>query len=1301
MKEVDPTVTTRLLPYLEAGLASTANSEQFAGALMVATQLAARTKMGEPLVEALLEGIAKGTRVPLHSQALQAMLALCQTQRVKALPERAFKHLVKIPELEELVADLEHSYRADAFSIPLMRSLAEFADVHSNYERVLRGVIEKVPLTGKHFIAALPVLLQTAKKSTAAADMAKSVLKLADQCRPVATSEAVDFIFRGAAAKSGKDKTSEKVTKKKEKMVASEEDAAFLRDALLGSAAGPMIGHAMSIHAALDHPNASLRENAIAQLAQLSKDKGDGGEDVPSSLKNGSALGPAMLRRVSDDDPRVAAAAMDLDSLRRMVSDDVVLFAAAKARLSAAMTAIVAGSPNSDGERRLAKRALRLTIGVLSKSLDHTAPSALAGRAAALAYEYVLFSTTPALRNVTKSALNAARSCPHPALDGIRSDSLKSVAEDSKSSKDGDERRMFEEKCNQAVLSALAESLASDWGTGGDEHTSRVLWLREVYRDATGIGRMTFFIACKLAIEKTSGKSTAAASALRAASWAIIRDSWNEAGVGQVRGVQNDEIFPADALPDSETLCKLVSSDSAARKFLPSCHRSVLRAVLASTSKKSSVDADEYLSESFELLATTEAKDTKTGRMDDAFDARIGELLREVLNACDRCYGAAGSSAFLASKFASDPSIEDARVQVAALELCTACSKLPPIAPVIVAAASSASPVRAAAAALLSAYARDKKASNIVKSVTKAAEEIALKGATALCRAIEDGVNAAKSPSDELAAYLEPVQEMTSETRPAMDAYGARCLVATTRGLGDATTKASILLPVLSWCLQTLEDDSKTAKAALMVEIMNVYTPELAKSFGKDGGEGWAILSRCMVAPSPSAVRTAAFNLISGEFVAALNSGPKSQLLKILFSAVNADTDDISRREAQNAVDALTIDAKDVVKTLNAALADAPTAPPSKKKGKKADDDAHSSLSLGSSETTQAAATSLEVLAWKLDKTDNLDTLVEPCQNFLEAMMNDAAARAKARETMDEDSDFEESDDDEAGVAAGGYLEALALRTLESLALAKVGGKQWNVPLIIRAVREVDEGAARSAALACLAQIAHTKPEAVLSHVFDIGSALSARAAANDDVLSQRALESALVAVVPVWLQSGESLMNVVSRLIDSLPHAPTRRRAPICAALVRAAPPGEALPAIILNLIRRSKSLESSAREARAPYAAAVDTSDLPVADDDAWVAELLDALLVRETPISAVNALVDALKVRTTRSQNSFQRRSCRVWFSMMKDSLCQDSDSIDETYESAAFLLRNRSYAICHERDTMKPRLTYFFDLSGICF
>ena len=1231
MKDVDATITSRLLPYLEAGLASSANSEQFAGALMVATQLAARTQMAEPLVEALLEGIAKGTRVPLHSQALQAMLALCQTQRVKALPERAFKHLVKIPELEELVADLVHSYRADAFSIPLMRSLAEFADVHANYERVLRSVIEKVPLTGKHFIAAVPILLSTAKKGDEAAEMVKSVLRLADQHRPVATSEAVDFIFRGSAAKKNKEQTPDKEGKKKDKMVASVEDAAFLRAALLGSASGPMQGQATSIHAALDHPNASLRESAIVQLGKLAADSEQSNDDVPSSLKRASALGPAMLRRVTDDDPRVAAAAMELEPLRRMVNNDGALFAAAKARLAVAMTALVSGSANSESERRVAKRALRLTMGVLSKSEDGTAPSAFASRAAALAYEHAIFSNVGALRNVTKAALNAARGCPHPALDGIRSDALRTVAEDGKGNKDGDERRAFEEKCNAAVLTALADSLASEWSK--DVHDSdRALWIREVYRDATAVGKANLLMACKLAIEQTSGKATTVASTLREAAWCIVRDSWNDHGVSEKQGTDKEEMLPADSFPDASFVCALNSSEPAARRSLPPIHRSLLRATLSSLPNKASAEGDRFLPKCFELLAITDSRDAKTGKTDDAFDATIGDLLRCVLSACDRCYGAAGSSAFLASQFAADPLLVDSRVQVAALELCSTRAKMPSIAPVIVAAASSSSPVRAAAANLLAAYSREKNASSITKAVVAAAEDISMKGPVALCEAIANGVQKAKNPSDELSAFLEPVQEMVSEPMPSMDAYGARCLIATTRGMGEVTTKASILLPVLSWCVQS-NDASASAKTALAIEILNIYTPEYAKTFGASGGDGWAVLARCMVSPAPPAVRASAFGLVTPDFVAQFKSGPKEQLLSILFSAVNADADDVSRREAQVAVDALVIDAKDVVKTVNEALKAAPSKTPAKKKGKASGEGASSTVSLGSAESIRAAAVALEVLAWKMDKTEHLDTLVQPCQAFLEALMNEAAVRAKRREDADSDSDEDESDD-ESGVAAGGYLEALVLRTLESLALAKVSTKLWDVPLIIRAVREVDEGAARSAALACLAEVARAAPEAVLEHVFDVGSALSDRAATSDDVLSQRALESALIAVVPVWLKSGETLMNVVSRLVDSLPRAPARRRAPICAALVNAAPEGEALPAIILNLIRRSKSLEASARDAQARNAAVVEHTDAPV-EDDAWVSDLLETLLTREAPLAAVSALVSALKVRLIRGE------------------------------------------------------------------
>jgi len=1248
MKDVDGGVTTRLLPYLEAGLASAANSEQFAGALMVATQLAARTNMAEPLVEALLEGIAKGTRVPLHSQSLQAMLALCQTQRVKTLPERAFKHLVKIPELEELVAELAHTYRADAFTIPFTRSLAEFADVHANYERVFRAVVEKVPLRGKHFIAAVPILLKTAKKGDTAAEMVKSLLTHADQHRPVATSEAVDFVFRGSSMKKS---TPEKANKK-DKMVASEEDAAFLRAALLGSASAPMRGHATSIHAALDHPNASLRENALAQLARLAADAGD---DEPTAIRRGSALGPAVLRRVTDDDARVAAAAMDLEPLRRVVNDDGALFAAAKQRLAIAATALASGSQHSENERRVAKKALRLILATLSKTEDGTAPSPLASRCAATALEHVLFSSTPTSRAVTKAALNAARVCPHASLDGVRSDALRDVVGDGKSIKDVDARRAFEDECNAVVLRALAESLLSDAWT-----EDRRLWMRETYRDATNVGRVTLLTACALAVERAaSGKpkaSPGAVGAIRDAAWSLIRDSWTDDGVASTRGVDRDDDFPAGSPPRADAVRRFASSDAAARKYAPSCHRALLRATLASASKTSaSVSEDARLRECFVSLATTETTD-------DALDAIIGDFFGRVLDACERRRGADGARAFLASLFSADPRAVDARAQVAALELAVARATDVPLASVVVAVASSSSRVRSAAATALARCGRDATASAFSKRLAKSADQVSRIGAGALCDAITRGLQASSAPSKELSMFLEPVVAMTTpggdgdgDGDACLDAYGARCLLAATRDatLDDVSVANTVAVPTLAWCLDAAtrgdgDGDDAHAALALAVEALRAFTPAYAATWGPDGGEGWTTLARCAVAPSPPAARAAAFAQMTPEFVSALAPAARAAALKVLFAAVNADADETSRREARRAVNALTLDAADVAKTIDAAVVAAAVATPasSKKRAKTKTNAAKTStstvtaaVSLGSARATRDAATALETLAWKLNETTNPVALAAPCLCFLEALLNHADARRRRRDAQnasddDSSSDDDSDEDDESGVAAGGYLEALVLRALESLAALGVHPRDgWNVPLVVRAVREVDEGAARSAALACLAQIAKTAPDAVRDNVFDVGAALSDRAAAAaDDVLSQRALESALVAVVPVWLEGGEPLVNVVSRLIDSLPRAPARRRAPVCAALVRAAPEGEALPAVVVTLLRRLKSLEAAARDRRTATEAVVDAEDAPVAaEEDAWVKELLDALLARETPMAATAALVAALKVRS----------------------------------------------------------------------
>ena len=236
MPRVTAPAVPRLLPYLEAGLAPAASAEQYAGALMVATQLASRAPLAPPLTEALLEGVAKGARAPLHAQALQASLALCQTQAVKTLPGRAFKHLVKLPDLPGHFADLCRGYRADALAVPLVVALATSAATHANYERVLMGVVDSAPLSDAAVASLTKALVTSAQSSTAgSADVAQRALRSLETRFPAATSVAVDAILSESAAKASSSAEAER---------AARAAAEFLRHALAGSAAGPMPGHA-------------------------------------------------------------------------------------------------------------------------------------------------------------------------------------------------------------------------------------------------------------------------------------------------------------------------------------------------------------------------------------------------------------------------------------------------------------------------------------------------------------------------------------------------------------------------------------------------------------------------------------------------------------------------------------------------------------------------------------------------------------------------------------------------------------------------------------------------------------------------------------------------------------------------------------------------------------------------------------------------------------------------------------------------------------------------------------------------
>lgn len=279
---------------------------------------------------------------------------------------------------------------------------------------------------------------------------------------------------------------------------------------------------------------------------------------------------------------------------------------------------------------------------------------------------------------------------------------------------------------------------------------------------------------------------------------------------------------------------------------------------------------------------------------------------------------------------------------------------------------------------------------------------------------------------------------------------------------------------------------------------------------------------------------------------------------------------------------------------------------------------------------TAAAIAALEVVGWKAAaEITSRGDLLAPCQELLASLLDAAAAFGGAN-----GADVDGADDDDTaaadnekraenptadtaavGEASGGYAQALVLTTLEMLArdsisasastsaltpvappsLTKTPSKRvkatpaaaavaWDITLIVRAVQEAEAGPAREAALALLAAVAASDAKGVMDHVLEVSAALAHRAAnASDDPLAQRALEGALSAVVPAWIAGGFGVGAAAAKVVEALPAAPAHRRAPLCAALLRACPPGEGLPHVLLLLLGQIQVLEEAAAASEA----------------------------------------------------------------------------------------------------------------------
>ena len=1407
MKKVESSVVPRLLPYLEAGLAPAASAEQYAGALMVGVQLSISASLALPLTEALLEGVAKGARAPLHAQALQALLAICASQRIRDLPSRAFKHLVKMPDLPSRVADMCEKYEAESLVVPLVRALAQSATQHANYERVLGGVVNEVKLSDVAVRALVRELVtlgsgsgvDSAAATPAGAEHGREVaarsIRMVDVKHPLACSAAVDHVL-GEASRRLKTKDGE----------GNEEGKAaadFLREALAGSAAGPLPGHAASLGAALDHPQAGLREAALRELRNsgaASKVMSGGARKSSNAPPAPGIISGALLRRVTDDVPRIASLAAALPGLRVAVGDDEALFAAAVERLRVASAHFVGKNETAELERGVAKRLVKLACGTLAlpfprakdgegvevdrEESDSEAEESdseadpddkppvednrgalgnLAGRAAGLALGHAVFS--PATRAVARATIAAAKRNLHPSLAELRTDAFDAAlakaqdaagaaspepakgkkgkkastettkAEDSAALKEA--RARSDAAANAVVIGAVAKGIAAGVGAWGEGELT--LWALEAWRDGSPGARANLLLAMREAVDMDADGS------VRQALWAVLRDSWTEGGAADFSEGAAEENLDE---PLTAEVARAIARNNP--RVTPPIARAALHRLMQTINGKrsgkktvgvaSSGATAGVLDEAFSRMSIADGAAGK-GRFAASFDALLGAVER----------GGGSSVGFLATRAASDPSADSTDVPRTALELlatrggANGAATTSVLAVLTVACTAAEPAVRAAAANAIVALApkgsstgaKKKGATAVWRSLKDAAGDVgsvtkSVDAGAALCDALAAGFKDAGSKDESDVALRDILAPLASlgisdgggdAIEPRLGAYGGRRLVAALKGVGSDASKAEALAPALRWCLARGEGDA----AELAVEIIETFTVDYAKSKAATSGESgptdsWRVFTSALVAPSPAPARVAAVCRATPDFVDSLPAARRGELLRILFTAVGSDADAGVRAAVRDAIDALKLLADDVISLVRAAAATTAAATtvasPSTKRSKGS---AAAGRDADGSDAVAVAVAALEVVGWKSpgDVHSRAD-LAGPCQELLASLLDAAAAARDSSRGAEvgRDSDDEDVAPSPGGGAASGYSQAVVLSTLDMLARDAMGpdsapfnktpGKRqkgsnagYDVRLIVRAVTEAEAGPAREAALALLAAVAKNDAVGVMEHVLEVSAALAHRASnATDDPLAQRALEQALAAVVPAWIEGGFGVKAAAEQVVNALPDAPEHRRAPLCLALLRACPEGEGLPVVLLLLLGQLRKLEEAAaasaakrakKAAKAAEKAGVRVAeaiaefeqDNTFTESAAWVLDLAALLLSRETASGAVDALVATMKVSIP-ARPFFPNFGLRPpkGARLADDKfliLCQDSDAlllVEHRVEktSAAFLLRD---------------------------
>ncbi|KAG0325600.1 HEAT repeat-containing protein 1 [Dissophora globulifera] len=306
-------VLTAVFPYVLEGLKAKGTPDYQIASYMIISQISERAAFTYDVLSSVFTTMTTSSSNTF--QMLLCLVHICQTQETFVeFPDRAFKNLCKMQDIETVILTLLRKYSAQRFLQPFLIALAKHSSERENFSRILNRILQEERLPSAAVYGVCSAILDRyleehgLDNATEMDEYTHSILQVLHHNY----SKDLDAALQRKLEESKE----EKHTKTHSHLYS------FISKAFSGTRHQPLKESNTTLFLSVNHVEASIRLVAVKKLNEILNEKSSELARVDNS---DTFVRDTLIARLQDDDERVVLEVLSMEGLTRFVAPEDLL----------------------------------------------------------------------------------------------------------------------------------------------------------------------------------------------------------------------------------------------------------------------------------------------------------------------------------------------------------------------------------------------------------------------------------------------------------------------------------------------------------------------------------------------------------------------------------------------------------------------------------------------------------------------------------------------------------------------------------------------------------------------------------------------------------------------------------------------------------------------------------------------------------------------------------------------------------------------------------------------------------------